>query len=347
MYNIPRGALATHIGVRVSRDRGPMTNLPELADDGHEIRAGRPSGYTNVAEWVLLAPGLSDRAVRVYGLLRMHCQGGNRAWPGQQALADMLGIKKRDAVSAAIRELVEIGAVEVQVERHTRGRRNVYTVHETPPPDYDGGPRNRTEFYDSRRAPSVNGALAGSGDGPKSGVTRSGGSPEIGGNGSPPPGGQEVLQGEVLQENLKPNEADASSSAPVSQTDWEDQNRERVCAPSPAEPVADAHSQHDPDDVMDQPAGEALIGTQSWILSLTPEQRASYVQCERMFRLLDLFERWIPGGLSHNQERAVDEMIDRGDPWQKITRWVCNGHGYPRAFTDSLIAQMSGKQDAA
>ncbi|MGH7743262.1 MAG: helix-turn-helix domain-containing protein [Candidatus Dormibacteria bacterium] len=179
-----------------------------------EIVEGRPSGYTQVGDWVLLAP-ISDRAVRIYALMRMHCDGitKTRAWPAQKTLASMLGVKKVDTVQAAIKDLVDLGALNVEAITTGHGRCNRYIVHMTPPPGYDRGPRDRPSYYAEHR-----------GGHPKSGVTRSGDHPSDGGDGSPPPGGSEEVQvvkeqTEEKEESKPSTEADASPSAEVSDPD--------------------------------------------------------------------------------------------------------------------------------
>lgn len=170
-----------------------------------EVRTGRSSGYTDVGDWVLLSP-LSDRAVRIYGLLRMHCEGlhDDEAWPSQKTLADMIRVKKVDTIQEAIKELVEIGAVAVETVPTQHGRHNRYTVHLSPPPGYDRGPRDRASYYvdrksESRGIPRNQGSPV-QGDTPKSGVM---GHPEIRGDGSPLPGGSEGYQGEGNQKEGK------------------------------------------------------------------------------------------------------------------------------------------------
>lgn len=180
-----------------------------------EVRTGRPSGYTSVGDWVLLAP-ITDRAVRIYCLLRMHCEGltDDEAWPSQRTLASMLGVKKADTIQNAIKELVELGAVEVQTVAAQHGRHNRYVVHLSPPPGYEKGPRDRTSYYAARQ-----------GGTPKSGVTRSvgypeirgDGYPEIRGDGSPQISGQkqykvEAVQTEISQEQTPSSNADASAA---------------------------------------------------------------------------------------------------------------------------------------
>lgn len=114
------------------------------AADDSEIRAGRGDcSWTQMGDWVLLAPG-PDRGKVIYGLLRMHLnhgKGDKKAWPSQATLAQMLQVKRTDTVSDGIQWLVEIGAVDIEVVRYGKDRmraRNVYTVHLAPSDGYTG-----------------------------------------------------------------------------------------------------------------------------------------------------------------------------------------------------------------
>jgi hypothetical protein len=119
-----------------------------------EVKAGRGAPFTDVGEWVVLAIGengkpISDRACRIYWLLRAHVNRAlrdangnptNKAYPMIASLAEMIGISKTDYISKALKELVFIGAIEVEVQRFNRGmrQRNLYTVHREPPEGYEG-----------------------------------------------------------------------------------------------------------------------------------------------------------------------------------------------------------------
>jgi len=110
------------------------------ADEEFDVFPGRTYPYTTVGDWVLLAP-ISDRAVRVYGLLRMHVntkRGDDRVWPSQMKIAAVLGLAKIDPVGKAVQELVALGAVDTRYRRTPRGRRLEYRVHLAPPDGYAG-----------------------------------------------------------------------------------------------------------------------------------------------------------------------------------------------------------------
>lgn len=181
-----------------------MTTPTELPGD--ELRFVSSHHHTTVEDWVILATRLSDREFRVYSILRMHCQGGGRAFPSQRTIAGMLGIKKTESVGTAIAGLQRLGVLTVSTEKTATGRRNVYSLHEAPPDGYDG-PMSRTEFYSKRGgSPLKQGSPLDGGSPPNQG----GDHPPNGGDGSPPKRGSEVVQDEVTQRNTP--EANASGS---------------------------------------------------------------------------------------------------------------------------------------
>lgn len=121
-----------------------MSHDDEFMPD--EVRAGRRSRFrfTQTAQWALLLPGLSDAGYRAYSLLVAHVSTERDdvlVWPHQQSLGDMLG-KRPEAISRVVnRELVPLGLVDVEPKRYGANnsrRRNVYTVHEEPPPGWEG-----------------------------------------------------------------------------------------------------------------------------------------------------------------------------------------------------------------
>lgn len=101
--------------------------------------------------WIICA-GLSPQAQALYTILRAHAVegGGSVAFPGQQALADLLGFNRRQSVIRYLRELESAGAITITRRVIGGARRNVYEIHETPPPDYTG-PRTLAQFYERRR----------------------------------------------------------------------------------------------------------------------------------------------------------------------------------------------------
>lgn len=104
------------------------------------LRAGRTAPFTQVAEWVMVAP-INGQAKALYTVLQGHvntARNDGRAWPGMDNIAELLGYSRRQSVLPYLKELVALGAVEVVVEKTPKGRRNTYLVHATPPPGYQG-----------------------------------------------------------------------------------------------------------------------------------------------------------------------------------------------------------------
>lgn len=116
-------------------------------------RMGRAFPYATVGHWVLLAD-IPAQSCRLYALLRAHCNGArgdNTVWPTQKTLAEMMQLKRLGDVGKYTKPLVDLGAVEVSVQRWGPNRmykRLLYTVHEGPPRGYKG-PVSLAEWYES------------------------------------------------------------------------------------------------------------------------------------------------------------------------------------------------------
>lgn len=129
-----------------------MSNDNSTVAPAGSLRSGRRSPkFVQTPEWVLVA-GVSAPAQALYTVLLGHvnrARDDGLAWPGMDALADLLGFKQRKSVQRYLRELVDLGAVDVDRQRSTR-RFNIYTVHETPPDGYVG-PKSLQDFYAARK----------------------------------------------------------------------------------------------------------------------------------------------------------------------------------------------------
>jgi helix-turn-helix protein len=86
--------------------------------------------FATVPEWLLLDPRASDRAVRLYGVLIRHADRSGRAHPSRRRLAHMLGCSE-SSLDRAMKELVEVGALEVQRKTSDSGDWDVndYILH--------------------------------------------------------------------------------------------------------------------------------------------------------------------------------------------------------------------------
>lgn len=95
--------------------------------------------YGMVPEWVIVHPGLSDRAFRLYVLLARYGSSPDDCFPSVATLADRLGVSAV-TVQRGLRELVAAGCVTV-VPRFDGGRQtsNGYqlAMGEQPPQPVD------------------------------------------------------------------------------------------------------------------------------------------------------------------------------------------------------------------
>lgn len=87
--------------------------------------------FAIVPDW-LLRSTVSDKAVRLYGVLWRHADRDYRAHPSRQRLAALMRCSK-DSVDRAIRELVQVGALSVTRRSSAQGNSsNDYTLHVQP-----------------------------------------------------------------------------------------------------------------------------------------------------------------------------------------------------------------------
>lgn len=89
--------------------------------------------FAIIPEWILHS-SISDRAVRLYGILWRHTDKAGRARPSRARQAKLLGDCSLDSVDRAKGELVGIGALSVE-KRFTSGgdqTANDYVLHVTP-----------------------------------------------------------------------------------------------------------------------------------------------------------------------------------------------------------------------
>lgn len=142
-----------------STTRQPPNEPDGSGDEKIPLREGRTFPFAMVGQWVALS-GVSDKAVRIYDILRGHInqeRNDNLAWPTLHQIAEMCGLtgKERDkAVRKYIRELETLGAVEVETLRfgpNNMEKRNEYTVHLAPPDGYLGW-SSYAEWHSARKA---------------------------------------------------------------------------------------------------------------------------------------------------------------------------------------------------
>lgn len=78
-----------------------------------EIPLDADAYFAIIPEWVLYHESLSDRAVRLYGVLRRKADATGHAWPSRSTLAVVLRCSK-ESVDRAIKELVSAGALQTE-----------------------------------------------------------------------------------------------------------------------------------------------------------------------------------------------------------------------------------------
>lgn len=88
--------------------------------------------FAIVPEWILDAD-ISANAVRLYAVLRRYADQDGACYPSRATLAGRLRVS-RDTVDRAARELVDVGALEVEGRRTASGDRdsNLYRLHTLP-----------------------------------------------------------------------------------------------------------------------------------------------------------------------------------------------------------------------
>ncbi len=86
---------------------------------------GLQSGFTMVPNVILKTKGLTHGAKLCYAMLLSYAWQENRCFPGQERLADDLGVERK-AVIRYLKELKDGGAVRVQ--RRGMGKTNVYVI---------------------------------------------------------------------------------------------------------------------------------------------------------------------------------------------------------------------------
>ena len=103
-----------------------------MSDAGRTISSDT-GPWAFIPEWVLYS-GVSDRAVRLYCVLRRFADEQEEAYPSRKSLAELMGCST-DSVDRACIELEEIGALDRSERRREDGGRtsNLYFVRSVDP----------------------------------------------------------------------------------------------------------------------------------------------------------------------------------------------------------------------
>ena len=83
-------------------------------------------GFTQLPNFILRNPELSANAKTVYSLLLSYAWNNNLCFPGQERLAEHMGVNV-STVSRATAELEDCSLIEI--ERRGQGKTNFYTVN--------------------------------------------------------------------------------------------------------------------------------------------------------------------------------------------------------------------------
>lgn len=136
-----------------------MSNIPNnpavvIVDDEDPspstLTVGRMRApFTQVPQWVYL--NVSPVAVALYVVLAGHVnqrRGDSIVWPGMDALAKLLRYKRAQSLEPYLKELQEVGAIDITRRRYANGMRarNLYTIHFEPPEDF-AGQQTLDDFY--------------------------------------------------------------------------------------------------------------------------------------------------------------------------------------------------------
>ena len=85
-------------------------------------------GFTQVPNFVLESEEISTGAKLAYAMLLKYAWHENRCFPGQDRLAEEMGVSRR-SVNTYVQELKE--KKFISIERQGQGKTNVYTLHLT------------------------------------------------------------------------------------------------------------------------------------------------------------------------------------------------------------------------
>lgn len=85
-------------------------------------------GFTQVPNFVLESDEISSGAKLAYAMLLKYAWHENRCFPGQDKLADEMGVSRRSVINY-VQELKDVDFISVK--RQGQGKTNIYTLHLT------------------------------------------------------------------------------------------------------------------------------------------------------------------------------------------------------------------------
>src|SRR5438552_15968467 len=101
----------------------------EKIEQNMKLNTADPSarrGFTQLPNFILRTPELSANAKTVYSLLLSYAWHDNLCFPGQERLAEHMGVNV-STVSRATTELEDCSLIEI--ERRGQGKTNFYTIN--------------------------------------------------------------------------------------------------------------------------------------------------------------------------------------------------------------------------
>lgn len=96
------------------------------------MKVGRDIHFAVVPEWVIDAK-ISDAALRLYVVLGRYVDSHMTCYPSRTTIAKRMG-RSVDTVDRAAKELVAVGALEIEARHNGKGRTsNLWTLKSVPP----------------------------------------------------------------------------------------------------------------------------------------------------------------------------------------------------------------------
>lgn len=104
-----------------------------------EVERSDTGPFALTPEWVLFAPGLSDRAKTLYAVLGRYADREGKAWPSRRTLSVRMECSTK-SIDRALDELKVLGALRVRAQADSRGQTtNLYTIMRVSAPLPTGG----------------------------------------------------------------------------------------------------------------------------------------------------------------------------------------------------------------
>ncbi|MEU1221263.1 hypothetical protein [Streptomyces microflavus] len=115
---------------------------PDDLEEQAEATAGRRAPYSATPDWVVIHPDVEAQGKALYCVLNAHVnisKGDGLCWPSRLTMAEMLGYSRPQSMDKYLKQLEAIGAIDIEDWPRPNGAKGKrYTVHQTPPDDFDG-----------------------------------------------------------------------------------------------------------------------------------------------------------------------------------------------------------------